>query len=94
MAGVLLHDGIGRGSPPAIEVLSMGSSVTSRQSSDLLPFVPEFTPFLTALPKTPAEISLKPVKIPLGDVECITKTMVKVRRQFKYIKVEGVTNIG
>ena len=80
MAGILLHERIGRGSSVTIEMLSMGSSIATRQSSDLLPFVPKFKQFFTALPRTPAEMNLKTIRIPLSDIECITKTMVKVRR--------------
>ena len=80
MAGILLHEGIGGGSSPTIEVLSMGSSGATRQSSDLLPFVPKFKHFFTALPRTPAEMSLNRIRISLSDVERITKTTVKVRR--------------
>ncbi|MCJ1414142.1 hypothetical protein MMC32_000467 [Xylographa parallela] len=78
MAGVLLHEGSAKGLAPTIEVLSFGATTSTRRSEDLLPYLPGFRQFYTRLPKTPAEMSIKSIKVSLLDVECLTKTLAKV----------------
>ncbi|MCJ1281219.1 hypothetical protein MMC26_000537 [Xylographa opegraphella] len=78
MAGILLHEGSAKGSAPTIEVLSFGATTSTRRSEDLLPYLPDFRQFFTRLPKTPAEMSLKPIRVSLLDVECLSKTVAKV----------------
>ncbi|KAL8729550.1 MAG: hypothetical protein Q9166_004630 [cf. Caloplaca sp. 2 TL-2023] len=76
--GILLRDSISRGIAPTVEVLSLSRRNPSPDPSDLLPYVPKFRRFFTPLPSEMAEMDLKVSKIPLNDVECFTKTVVKV----------------
>ena len=78
MAGILMHEGIGKGAMPLLDILTVGSTVSTRQSNDLLPYIPKLRTFFTQLPKTGAEMSIRRVKVPLADVECFTKTVLKV----------------
>ena len=87
MAGVLLHEGISRGSPPTIEVLSIGAITSVRRSEDMLPYLPTFRQFFVPLPRTAAEMTLKAIKVFLVDLECVTKTTVKVRGPMLYLKI-------
>lgn len=76
--GILLRDNISRGPAPTIEVLSMSRRNPSPDPSDLLPYLPKFRRFFAPLPSTMAEIDLEVLKVALNDVECFTKTLVKV----------------
>ena len=86
--GMILNEGIGKGPMPIVEVLSIGAAVSTRQSSDLLPYAPKMKRFFHSLPKTVAEMTIKPIKIPLADVEAVTKTVVKVGTPMWYLKIE------
>lgn len=77
MPGVLLHDGVSRGMNPMIEVLSLGPKNPTRQPNDLLPYIPKFKKFFTKMVTTLDEMELKAVKVPLSDIDCITKTILK-----------------
>ncbi|CAL8581446.1 Antiviral helicase ski2 [Xanthoria parietina] len=76
--GILLRDNISRGPAPTIEVLSMSRRNPSPDPSDLLPYLPKFRRFFAPLPSTTAEIDLEVLKVALNDVECFTKTLVKI----------------
>lgn len=78
-AGILLREGVSRGLAPAVEVLSIGSTTGSRQSDDILPYLPKFRNRFGGLPTIAEEMKLKAMSIPLSDIECITKTTVKVK---------------
>lgn len=51
----------------------------SRQSSDLLPYLPDYRKFFAPLPNRTSNMKLKAAAIPLSDVQCVTQTVVKVR---------------
>lgn len=76
--GLVVREGASRGLNPSLEVLSMGPKNPTRQPSDLLPYLPQFRPFFSGLVKTSAEMELKVCKIPLADIDCITKTMLRI----------------
>ena len=80
MPGVLLREGVSRGPAPTLEVLLIRSKGAVQQSSDLLPYIPQFRSFFAPLPTNVSGMDLKVFKIPLDGVECITKTTVKVNR--------------
>ncbi len=48
------------------------------QLSDLLPNLPIFRRFFTNLPRSAAEVSVKQATVLFTDIECVTKTIVKV----------------
>ena len=70
-------------------MLSVQSKVQVRQSSDLLPYIQELRPFFVPIPSNVSEMDLKILKIPLSDVECITKTVVKVKGLTWYSKIRN-----
>ena len=78
MPGILLREGVSKGLAPAIEVLSLGRKNRSREANDLLPYIPKFKTFFSSLPKEVAEMEFRTLRVPLSDVDCITKTTVKV----------------
>ena len=75
-----------KGSSPTIEVLSTGATVSTRQSNDLLPYISKLRRFFTRLPNKVAEMSPRIMTVPFVDVECITKTMIKVDKQICTIR--------
>lgn len=77
--GILIREGVSRGLASTVEVLSLGPKNPTRQPSDLLPYLPSYRSFFTVLVKTVDEMELEVLRVPLDDVECITKTVVKVR---------------
>ena len=76
--GILTREGVSRGLAPTVEVISIGNKNKSREASDLLPYLPKFRGFFAGLPKTMAEMELKVVRVSLVDIDCITRTIVKV----------------
>ena len=78
--GILLHEGVTKIQVPAIQVLEMSSTSSSRKSDDLLPYLPDLRKNFAPLPHKKSELSIKAAVIPLSDVECITQTMFKVGR--------------
>ncbi|MCJ1251775.1 hypothetical protein MMC30_009013 [Trapelia coarctata] len=77
-AGILLHDGILKGFLPTINVLAIQAVKPTPRSEELLPFLPSFRRLLTPLPTTMAEMVIYPRSVLLSEVECITKTRLKV----------------
>ncbi len=78
MPGILLPHSVSRGPAPTLKVLSLGSKNSTRQPSDLLPYIKNFRSYFTALVNKSDEMELRVFHIPLGDVDCITKTVAKV----------------
>ena len=76
--GLIVREGASRGLNPSLEVLLMGPKNPNRQPSDLLPYLPQFRPYFSDLVKTFAEMELRICKIPLADIDCITKTTLRV----------------
>ncbi|KAI9651861.1 MAG: hypothetical protein M1831_007526 [Alyxoria varia] len=77
-AGVLIREGVIRLQTPSIEVLEIASATPrDRQSSDLLPYIPEMRALFVALPHKKSTIRFKTAMVSLDDVESITQTVVK-----------------
>ena len=87
MAGILLSEGVTKGAAPSLEVLSIGSMYTTRQSSDLLPYLPAFMKFFAPLPKKAADMVLEVTKVPVGDLVCLTTTIIKRNHQAWNLKI-------
>lgn len=77
-AGILIREGVSRDFARTVEVLSLGSKNPTRQPSDLLPYLPSYRSLFDVLVQTVDEMELKILRVPLDDVECITKTVLKV----------------
>lgn len=74
-----MREGVSRGQAPTVELLSLGAKNPTRHPSDLLPYLPKFRGFFAKLPTEGAQMELKVLEIPLGDVDAITDTIVKGR---------------
>jgi len=75
--GILLRDGITKGDAPTVHVLELKTQRDQRDSTDLLPNLPDFRPKFTKLPQAKKQIAWKVLQIPLHDIEYLTKTIVK-----------------
>ncbi|KAL8812283.1 MAG: hypothetical protein Q9223_001153 [Gallowayella weberi] len=76
--GILSRDSVSRGVAATVEVLSLGRRNPHPDPSDLLPYMPRFRRFFAPLPSTMSEMDMKVSKVPLNDVECFTRTVVKL----------------
>lgn len=75
--GVLLREGVTKGWEPTVSVAEL-IPTTKRQPSDLLPYLDDFMKFFSRLPTKLAEMKFRIATVPLGDLECVTKTTTKV----------------
>lgn len=78
--GILLKEGasVGAGgAAPTVHVLEIKTRRDNRDSTDLLPFLPKYRPLLTEMPQHLKHVSFKNLHIPVSDLECVTRTMVK-----------------
>lgn len=71
-----------------VDLLSLARTNASRNSSDLLPYVRQCRGFFTPLPSTAAQMSLQVLKVPVNDIECVTKTVLKVKTPMWYLKIK------
>ncbi|CAJ2503668.1 Uu.00g110620.m01.CDS01 [Anthostomella pinea] len=73
--GILLSEGVSTktlGGQPTVHVFEIKSGRETRDSSDLLPFIPAFRPLLKPISQQKRSIIGKPLHVPLSDVECLT----------------------
>ena len=88
---MLLLEGISKSIEPTVQVLEISTNST-RQPGDLLPYLPGFAKFFDPLPYKESDMVLKPVFIPLSDVECVTRTLLKAPQPLEaLIKRSGNT---
>src|SRR6266567_1597967 len=73
---MLLLEGISKSVEPTVQVLEISTNST-RQPSDLLPYLPGFVEFFNPFPHKESDMVLKPVFIPLSDIEYVTGTLLK-----------------
>lgn len=76
--GILLRDNVSRGVAATVEVLSLSRSNPTPDPSDLLPYMPGFRRFFAPLPSTMSQMDMKVLKVPLNEIECLTRTVIKV----------------
>ncbi|KAI9793449.1 MAG: hypothetical protein M1835_007248 [Candelina submexicana] len=76
--GLLIREGVGKGLAPTLQVLGFGKLNAQHHPSDLLPCLPKFRRFFTSLPQSEADMSISLSSIPLSELECVTKTIVKI----------------
>ncbi|KAL8761930.1 MAG: hypothetical protein Q9184_001999 [Pyrenodesmia sp. 2 TL-2023] len=76
--GIVLKESISRGFAPTVELLSLSRMNATRETSDLLPYLPKLRKFFTSLPNKVAETEMKVIRIPLTDIESCTRTIVKI----------------
>jgi len=78
--GILLSDGASNKGPqgsPALHVCEIRLMRETRDSTDLLPFIPAFRKHFTPLPQAKKHIRIKTLHVPLSDVECLTRYATK-----------------
>ncbi|EON95779.1 putative antiviral helicase ski2 protein [Phaeoacremonium minimum UCRPA7] len=80
-SGVLLAEGVSvKGTAttgPTVHVLEIRTQRETRDSTDLLPFVPTFRGLLTPLPQAKKHIHVKTLHVPLADIELLTTHLTK-----------------
>lgn len=92
-AGILLREGGSKGLAPTLELLSLGAKNPTRHPSDLLPYLPTFRLLFAKLPTEVAEMALKVLKVPLNDIDSVTKTVVQVRGPIWHLRIKkGIVN--
>lgn len=88
-AGIIVREGVSTAGPvPNIQVLEIGTLSAKRDPSDILPFLPTFRHLFRSLPTRSADMTLKVVRIPLTDLECVTNTMVKIGGPMWYLNIK------
>ncbi|KAM0275026.1 hypothetical protein ACHAQH_007632 [Verticillium albo-atrum] len=78
--GILLADGAsvkGSSSGATLHVCEIRTLRETRDSTDLLPFIPAFRKYLTALPQHKKQVQVKTLHVPIADVECLTRYTTK-----------------
>lgn len=83
-AGMLLKEGLNKGAMPTLQVLEITSNKT-RQYSDILPYLGDFSHYFAALPQNLNQLRLRTAFVPLSDIECVTKTLIKVPQSLKVL---------
>ncbi|KAI9372100.1 armadillo-type protein [Aspergillus egyptiacus] len=86
-AGVIVRE-VGGGSNPVIQILEIGKLSSKRHPSEILPFLPAFRHFLKPLPTRAQDMTLKVLKIPVTDIECVTNTSVKISGPTWYLNIK------
>ncbi|KAJ5346525.1 hypothetical protein N7541_009007 [Penicillium brevicompactum] len=89
-AGIIVRDGISGGMgglPPSVHILEIGTLSDKRHPTDILPFLPHMRPLFQQLPTTATDMSLRSVKIPLADIECVTGTQVRFNGPIWYLNI-------
>lgn len=79
-AGVLLADGMslkGSSSDPVLHVCAIKPTRERHDATDALPFIPAFRKLMHKLPVHKKKWQVKNLHVPLSDVECVTRWVVK-----------------
>ncbi|KAM0450567.1 hypothetical protein ACHAO4_006549 [Trichoderma viride] len=79
-AGILLAEGMspkGSFDDPILHVCAIKPLRERRDATDQLPFIPAFRKHLTRLPQGKKRLTTKNMFVPLSDVECLTRWVLK-----------------
>ncbi|OJJ46626.1 hypothetical protein ASPZODRAFT_152081 [Penicilliopsis zonata CBS 506.65] len=87
-AGIVVKEGVSGGTTPSIQVLEIGTLSSRRHPSDILPFTPAFRHLLQPLPTRAADMTLKVCRVPIQDLECVTKTLIKLGGPIWYLNIK------
>lgn len=63
---------------PMIDLISIGPKKPTRQPSDLLPYIRRHKDLFSPLVGSVDKMALQVLKVPLNEIDCITKTVIKV----------------
>lgn len=78
--GVLLTEGVSPQSSiedPTLHVCALKTIRDRRDATDMLPFVPAFRKYMPRLPQGKRRMQTKTLHVPLSDVECLTRWVLK-----------------
>jgi antiviral helicase SKI2 len=78
--GILLSDGMspkGTLDDPMLHVCAIKPLRERRDATDQLPFIPAFRKYLHKLPQSKKRLHIKTLHVPLSDVECLTRWVLK-----------------
>ncbi|TWU74181.1 hypothetical protein ED733_001280 [Metarhizium rileyi] len=78
--GILLSEGMSPKSTledPFLHVCAIKPLRERRDATDQLPFIPSFRKYLHKLPQGKRRLQMKNFHVPLGDVECLTRWVLK-----------------
>ncbi|KAH0593215.1 hypothetical protein MHUMG1_08937 [Metarhizium humberi] len=78
--GILLSEGMspkGTLDDPILHVCAIKPLRERRDATDQLPFIPAFRRYLHKLPQGKRRLQIKTLHVPLSDVECLTKWVLK-----------------
>lgn len=78
--GILLTEGVSPRSTiedPTLHVCALKPLRDKRDASDQLPFIPAYRKYLHKLPQGKKRMQTKTLHVPLSDVECLTRWVVK-----------------
>ncbi|KAL8714998.1 MAG: hypothetical protein Q9220_000955 [cf. Caloplaca sp. 1 TL-2023] len=78
VAGIIMTESSGRGSSPTVEVLALSPPNPVRATSDALPYIPQFRSFFAPLPARMAEMDMQVLKVPLEEIDIVTRTILKI----------------
>ncbi|KAK7750058.1 Antiviral helicase ski2 [Diatrype stigma] len=73
--GIILSEGISvktSGGQPTVHIWEIKTGRETRDSTDILPFIPALRHLLTPLPRAKRHVSGRTVHVPLSDIECLT----------------------
>ncbi|KAK1252320.1 hypothetical protein MKX08_003507 [Trichoderma sp. CBMAI-0020] len=79
-AGILLAEGMspkGSFDDPILHVCAIKPLRERRDATDQLPFIPAFRKYLSRLPQGKKRLTTKNMFVPLSDVECLTRWVLK-----------------
>ncbi|RYP42816.1 hypothetical protein DL770_011630 [Monosporascus sp. CRB-9-2] len=77
--GILLSEGVSTktlAGQPTVHVFEIKTGRETRDTTDILPFIPELRNLFTPLPRTKRQVTAKTLHVPLSDVECLTGNIV------------------
>lgn len=76
---MLIRDGFNRGADISVPVIEITNGGTRKKlPGDLVPYLEAFAQLFAPLPKKFSEFSLRIAIVPIGEIECVTRTLLRV----------------
>lgn len=75
--GILIKEGAASGGVGTVHILEICTKKDSRDLTDLLPYLPKFRKIFTNPPDIKKSLHTKPLQIPVTNIECVTKTILR-----------------
>lgn len=78
---MLIRDGFNRaGTEISVPVIEVTTSTRKKAPGDLVPYLEAFAQLFQPLPHKFSELSLKIAIVPIGEIECVTRTLLRVEQ--------------